>query len=80
MDDLDAHIIGSISFDRNVRFYGQVEGNLTILPGHTLELHGSVGRDLIVEEGASAIIYGVVGRSVLNKGGKVFVHRTPESE
>ncbi|MGZ2461794.1 hypothetical protein [Rhizobium anhuiense] len=71
MYDLDAHIRGSISFDRSVRFHGDVEGDLTVSRGHTLELRGHVGRDLIVEEGASAIVGGPVGRYIVNKGGKV---------
>ncbi|MGV4791952.1 hypothetical protein [Rhizobium sp. F40D2] len=73
MDNLNVRVHGSISLDRNVRFFGQVDGDLTISPGHNLELHGRVGRDLIVEEGASATVYGVVGRDVVNKGGSVVV-------
>lgn len=74
MDDLAANIHGSVSFERNVRFYGKVEGDLTILPDHILELHGHVGRDLIVEVGATAIVYGRVGGHILNKGGQVFMN------
>lgn len=79
MDDLDARIQGSVSFDRDVRFHGKVEGDLTVLDGRILELHGRVARDLIVEEGSSAIVYGLVGRNVVNKGGAVFVNANQQT-
>jgi len=74
LDDLDVHIGGSVSFERDVRFHGKIEGDLTVLHGHVLELHGHVGRDLIVEEGSSAIVYGMIGRNVINKGGVVLMN------
>jgi len=74
LDDLDVHIEGSVSFDRDVRFHGKIEGDLTVRHGHILELHGHVVRDLIIEVGSSAIVYGVVGREVVNKGGAVLMN------
>ncbi|MGO4570113.1 hypothetical protein AB4Z52_35065 [Rhizobium sp. 2YAF20] len=76
MDDLDVKVDGSITLDRDLRFYGLISGSLTVPKGRRIELHGTVNHDLIVEAGATALIYGSVGGTLINRGGDVSVWGT----
>ncbi|WP_245496936.1 hypothetical protein [Rhizobium leguminosarum] len=71
--DLDIKIDGSVAFERDVRFFGNITGSVTVPLDRSFELYGVVDHDLIVERGAVAIVHGIVRGELINKGGDVFV-------
>lgn len=65
--------LADLIFSDAVAFHGQTAGNIVVIDGAVLEMHGICGKDLIVEKGGKAIVTGVVGGTAINNGGHLIV-------
>jgi cytoskeletal protein CcmA (bactofilin family) len=72
----EGKIEGDITVDEEFQLNGIISGNITVVTGGSLILHGTCLGNLVIERDALANIHGTVVGDVENQGGKLEVHGT----
>lgn len=69
-------IDGDIEVNDGFNLVGMVTGNIRVVSGGVLHLHGMCVKDITVRSGGTAKLFGMVNGNVLNDGGSLEVHGT----
>ncbi len=74
----EGRIEGDITVDEEFQLDGIISGNITVVSGGSLILHGTCLGSLTIESDASANVHGTVVGDVHNQGGQLEVHGSVE--